>query len=62
MWRVSKQSHTWYALEFSDLDAEMDNIKELLEGGDVVILGTDLESIRSEIEPEDDIVIVDPDE
>lgn len=35
----------WYAVEFSRWENETDNIEELVEGGDVVILTDDLDSI-----------------
>ena len=47
LYRVSRGSRMskWYAVEFSRWENETDNIEELVEGGDVVILTDDLDSI-----------------
>jgi hypothetical protein len=71
MWRVTKQGSKWYAIQFKeDFDGgipeeELENIKELLSGGDVVILGEDLGGIKYALdldEDEDEIEVVDPED
>lgn len=66
LFRATKMSGKWYAIEINELSegsGEVDNILDLLSGGDIVILGDSVESIAKALEIEiGDIEIVQPDE
>jgi hypothetical protein len=71
MWRVTKQGSKWYAIQFrEDFDGgipegELENITELLSGGDIVILGEDLQDIKDALDPDMDngeIEVIEPEE
>jgi hypothetical protein len=61
MYRISYEGQRWYAVEFDDLEDEIDNITELVESGTPVLLVDDLRDARKVIDSDQDIVVIEED-
>lgn len=56
MYRATKMSGVWYAVEFNNVIGEADNIEELVNGGDLTIIAETIEEIKDLVDDEVKVV------
>jgi uncharacterized NAD(P)/FAD-binding protein YdhS len=58
-YRIVRESRQWYSIKVRLTDEEYDNIKELVNSGDIVIIADDLAQVR-DILDNPEIITVEP--